>query len=177
MKYWVCKRAAAHAAEALECLGGNGFVEDSGMPLLYRDAPLNSIWEGSGNVAALDVLRAMVKEPEGLPAFMAECELARRRRRPPRRPSASASATEAAAGVRRARSRSSRPGGSSRISPSRSRRRCSCATRRPRVADAFCAARLAGEGGPRLRHAAGRRRRHGDHRARVPGMSARSSTR
>ena len=76
MKYWVCKRAPGHAAEALECLGGNGFVEDSGMPLLYRDAPLNSIWEGSGNVAALDVLRAMVKEPEGLPAFMEECELA-----------------------------------------------------------------------------------------------------
>jgi putative acyl-CoA dehydrogenase len=76
MKYWVCKRAPGHAAEALECLGGNGFVEDSGMPLLYRDAPLNSIWEGSGNVAALDVLRAMVKEPEGLPAFLAECDLA-----------------------------------------------------------------------------------------------------
>jgi putative acyl-CoA dehydrogenase len=76
MKYWVSKRAAAHAAEALECLGGNGFVEDSGMPLLYRDAPLNSIWEGSGNVAALDVLRAIVKEPAGLSAFVAECELA-----------------------------------------------------------------------------------------------------
>ena len=76
MKYWVCKRAAPHAAEALECLGGNGFVEDSGLPLLYRDAPLNSIWEGSGNVAALDVLRALVKEPEGLPAFLAECSLA-----------------------------------------------------------------------------------------------------
>jgi putative acyl-CoA dehydrogenase len=75
-KYWVAKRAAGHAAEALECLGGNGFVEDSGMPLLYRDAPLNSIWEGSGNVAALDVLRAIIKEPEGLPAFLAECELA-----------------------------------------------------------------------------------------------------
>src|SRR6185312_4941897 len=75
MKYWVSKRAAPHAAEALECLGGNGFVEDSGLPLLYRDAPLNSIWEGSGNVAALDVLRAMVKEPDGLPAFLAECEL------------------------------------------------------------------------------------------------------
>ena len=76
MKYWVCKRAAPHAAEALECLGGNGFVEDSGLPVLYRDAPLNSIWEGSGNVAALDVLRAMVKEPEGLPAFLDECSLA-----------------------------------------------------------------------------------------------------
>jgi putative acyl-CoA dehydrogenase len=76
-KYWVCKRATPHAGEALECLGGNGYVEESGMPRLLRDAPLNSIWEGSGNVAALDVLRAMLKEPEGLPAFMAECELGR----------------------------------------------------------------------------------------------------
>src|SRR5919197_4307170 len=74
MKYWVCKRAAPHAAEALECLGGNGFVEESWMPLIYRDSPLNSIWEGSGNVAALDVLRALAREPEGLPAFMAECK-------------------------------------------------------------------------------------------------------
>ncbi|MHB8695132.1 MAG: acyl-CoA dehydrogenase family protein [Solirubrobacteraceae bacterium] len=73
IKYWMCKRAPAHAAEALECLGGNGFVEDSGMPLLYRGAPLGSIWEGSGNVAALDVLRALVKEPEGLSAFISEC--------------------------------------------------------------------------------------------------------
>jgi putative acyl-CoA dehydrogenase len=63
-------------AEALECLGGNGFVEESLMPRLYRDAPLNSIWEGSGNVAALDVLRALAREPEALPAFMGEVELA-----------------------------------------------------------------------------------------------------
>jgi putative acyl-CoA dehydrogenase len=77
MKYWVCKRATPHAAEALECLGGNGYVEESGMPRLLRDSPLNSIWEGSGTVAALDVLRATVREPEGLPAFLAECELAR----------------------------------------------------------------------------------------------------
>jgi putative acyl-CoA dehydrogenase len=77
LKYWTCKRAPAHAAESLECLGGNGYVEESGMPRLYREAPLNSIWEGSGNVAALDVLRATVKEPEGLPAFMEECELGR----------------------------------------------------------------------------------------------------
>jgi putative acyl-CoA dehydrogenase len=76
MKYWSCKRAPAHAAEALECLGGNGFIEDSGMPALYRNAPLGSIWEGSGNVSALDVLRAVAKEPEGLPAFLEECELA-----------------------------------------------------------------------------------------------------
>jgi putative acyl-CoA dehydrogenase len=73
MKYWMCKRAPMHAGEALECLGGNGFVEDSGLPMLYRGAPLGSIWEGSGNVAALDVLRALVKEPDGLPAFVAEC--------------------------------------------------------------------------------------------------------
>jgi putative acyl-CoA dehydrogenase len=76
MKYWVCKRAAPHAGEALECLGGNGFVEESGMPRLFRDSPLNSIWEGSGNVAALDVLRAMGRDPDGPPAFLEECELA-----------------------------------------------------------------------------------------------------
>ncbi|HEX4734248.1 MAG TPA: acyl-CoA dehydrogenase family protein, partial [Thermoleophilaceae bacterium] len=76
LKYWVCKRGPGHAAESLECHGGNGYVEESLMPRLYRDAPLNSIWEGSGNVAALDVLRAFAKEPEGLPAFMAEVELA-----------------------------------------------------------------------------------------------------
>src|SRR4051812_37300582 len=76
LKYWTCKRGPAHAAESLECLGGNGYVEESLMPRLYRDAPLNSIWEGSGNVAALDVLRAFAKEPEGLPAYFAEVELA-----------------------------------------------------------------------------------------------------
>lgn len=75
-KYWVCKRGPAHAAEALECLGGNGYVEDSGMPRLYREAPLMSIWEGSGNVAALDALRAMAKQPESVEAFFAELDLA-----------------------------------------------------------------------------------------------------
>ncbi len=77
MKYWICKRATPHAAEALECHGGNGFVEEGPMARLLRDAPLNGIWEGSGNVMSLDVLRAMAREPEGLPAFLAECELAR----------------------------------------------------------------------------------------------------
>ncbi|MFG2107273.1 isovaleryl-CoA dehydrogenase [Micromonospora chersina] len=71
-KYWVCKRWPAHAAEALECLGGNGYVEESGMPRLFRESPLNSIWEGSGNVAALDVLRAVAKEPQVMEAFQAE---------------------------------------------------------------------------------------------------------
>ncbi|SHG58845.1 acyl-CoA dehydrogenase family protein [Streptoalloteichus hindustanus] len=75
-KYWVCKRAAPHAAEALECLGGNGYVEDSGLPRLYREAPLVSIWEGSGNVAALDVLRAMAREPGSVGAFLAELDAA-----------------------------------------------------------------------------------------------------
>jgi putative acyl-CoA dehydrogenase len=75
-KYWVCKRSPAHAAEALECLGGNGYVEDSGMPRLYREAPLMSIWEGSGNVAALDTLRALARQPESLEAFFDEVELA-----------------------------------------------------------------------------------------------------
>ncbi len=63
-KYWVCKRSTPHAVEALECLGGNGYVEESGMPRLYREAPLMGIWEGSGNVSALDTLRAMATRPE-----------------------------------------------------------------------------------------------------------------
>lgn len=63
-KYWVCKRATPHAAEAMECLGGNGYVEDFGMARLYREAPLMGIWEGSGNVSALDTLRAMATRPE-----------------------------------------------------------------------------------------------------------------
>ncbi|HYU85892.1 MAG TPA: acyl-CoA dehydrogenase family protein [Kribbellaceae bacterium] len=75
-KYWVCKRAPGHAAEALECLGGNGYVEESGMPRLYREAPLMSIWEGSGNVSALDALRAMANQPESVEVFFAELDLA-----------------------------------------------------------------------------------------------------
>ncbi|MGW3808901.1 isovaleryl-CoA dehydrogenase [Micromonospora sp. NPDC005113] len=75
-KYWVCKRWPTHAAEALECLGGNGYVEESGMPRLFRESPLNSIWEGSGNVAALDVLRVLVKEPQVMEAFQAEVSAA-----------------------------------------------------------------------------------------------------
>jgi putative acyl-CoA dehydrogenase len=74
LKYWICKRAPMHAGEALECLGGNGYVEESGMPRLFRESPLNSIWEGSGNVQCLDVLRAMIKSPASLEAFFAEVD-------------------------------------------------------------------------------------------------------
>jgi putative acyl-CoA dehydrogenase len=74
LKYWICKRAPMHAGESLECLGGNGYVEESGMPRLFRESPLNSIWEGSGNVQCLDVLRAMIKSPASLDAFFAEVE-------------------------------------------------------------------------------------------------------
>lgn len=76
-KYWVTKRCTPVAAEALECLGGNGYVEESGMPRLLRESPLNSIWEGSGNVQALDVLRALQREPEALNAFLQEVGQAR----------------------------------------------------------------------------------------------------
>jgi putative acyl-CoA dehydrogenase len=76
MKYWISKRGPIAAAEALECLGGNGFVEESIMPQFFRDIEIGTVWEGSGNVAALDVLRAMAREPEGLAAFFDECDLA-----------------------------------------------------------------------------------------------------
>ena len=75
-KFWICKRTPPHVAEALECLGGNGYVEESQLPRLYRESPLNSIWEGSGNVNALDVLRALSREPDAVAAFLAELELA-----------------------------------------------------------------------------------------------------
>jgi putative acyl-CoA dehydrogenase len=77
IKYWTCKRAPAHAAESLECLGGAGYVEESGLPRLFRQSPLNGVWEGSGNVICLDVLRAMVREPAAVDAFVAEIDLAR----------------------------------------------------------------------------------------------------
>ncbi|MFD7337247.1 acyl-CoA dehydrogenase family protein [Streptomyces violascens] len=76
-KYWVTKRCTPVAGEALECLGGNGYVEESGMPRLLREAPLNSIWEGSGNVQALDVLRALQREPQAINAFLQEVGRAR----------------------------------------------------------------------------------------------------
>lgn len=75
-KYWICKRATHHIGESQECLGGIGYVEESIMSRLYREAPVNSIWEGSGNVQCLDVLRAVGKAPEVLDTFIAELEKA-----------------------------------------------------------------------------------------------------
>jgi len=76
-KYWVCKRAPHAIGEAMECLGGNGYVEEAPLARLYREAPVNAIWEGSGNVICLDVLRAALREPETLEALRAEIGLAR----------------------------------------------------------------------------------------------------
>jgi len=140
-KYWVCKRTATHAAEALECLGGNGYVEDSGMPRLYREAPLISIWEGSGNVAALDVLRAMVSSPASVDAFLTELD--------------------AAAGADRrlddavARLRAELAAGPDQAAARRIVERMALALQgallvrhgHPAVADAFCASRLGGDWG------------------------------
>jgi putative acyl-CoA dehydrogenase len=75
LKYWVCKRTPAAVGEALECLGGNGYVEESGLPRLFRESPLNAIWEGASNVQCLDVLRALSRDPGSADAFLAELEV------------------------------------------------------------------------------------------------------
>ena len=71
-KYWICKRAPGHAYEALECIGGSGVMEDLPMPRLYREAPINAIWEGSGNVQCLDIARAIHRSPQTLDAYFEE---------------------------------------------------------------------------------------------------------
>lgn len=76
-KYWICKRAPSMVYECMECLGGMGYVEDTLLPRYFREAPVSSIWEGSGNVISLDLLRAMGREPESAPALLAEIEQAR----------------------------------------------------------------------------------------------------
>ena len=159
-KYWVCKRGPGHAFEALECLGGNGYVEESGMPRLYREMPLASIWEGSGNVMALDVLRALGRSPEVLQAFLDELDEAAGA--DPRLDAFTAALREEFAdpdGDRVARAPRRRADGARAAGlaaraprPARRRRRVlrRAARRRRRAA---------------VRHAAGGRRRAGDHRA------------
>jgi putative acyl-CoA dehydrogenase len=141
-KYHVCKRAPAHAYEALECLGGNGYVEASGMPRLYREAPLGSIWEGSGNVMALDVLRALGRDPHALELLEAEVGLAA---------GADARLDAFVEGVRA----ELRDGAELEHRARRIVERLALALQGsllvrhapPAVADAFCAARLAGDHG------------------------------
>jgi putative acyl-CoA dehydrogenase len=141
-KYWTCKRAPNHAFESLECLGGNGYVEESGMPRLYREAPLASIWEGSGNVISLDVLRALTRTPRALEVFIDELRVAE------------GADARLDARVRELESLFTDPG----TLESRARRvvesmalclQGSLLVRHapPAVADAFCASRLAGDGG------------------------------
>jgi putative acyl-CoA dehydrogenase len=142
-KYWVCKRAPMHTAEAMECLGGNGYVEESIMPRLYREAPVNSIWEGSGNVNALDVLRALERYPESLEAFYAEVERAGSDVPPLRRSLASVRTAFAAAPATLER------GARRLVEQMALLLQASLLVRHApaEVADAFCAARLDGEGG------------------------------
>jgi putative acyl-CoA dehydrogenase len=141
-KYWICKATPPLVAEALECIGGNGYVEESPLPRLYRESPLNSLWEGAGNVNALDLLRAAAKEPESVEALLAEIALA----------SGADTRLDAAAGRLR------RELADGEELEHRARRIVELAAlclqgsllvrhAPPEVADAFCATRLGGEGG------------------------------
>jgi putative acyl-CoA dehydrogenase len=139
-KYWVTKRGPAFTAEALECLGGNGYVEESGMPRHYREAPLLSIWEGSGNVNALDVLRALGREPAVAEALFAELALAR---------GADARLDAAVAGLKDGLAEASAVGARRLVERMALALQASLLVRfaPPAVADAFCATRLGGDWG------------------------------
>jgi putative acyl-CoA dehydrogenase len=141
-KYWTCKRAPNHAFESLECLGGAGYVEESGMPRLYREAPLASIWEGSGNVMSLDVLRALTRSPRSLEVFLAEVESAAGAEPRLDRRVAALKDQFADPGTLEMRAR--------RVVESMALCLQGSLLVRygaPEVADAFCASRLAGDGG------------------------------
>ncbi|MGW1286139.1 DNA alkylation response protein [Streptomyces sp. NPDC002586] len=139
-KYWVTKRGPAFTAEALECLGGNGYVEDSGMPRHYREAPLLSIWEGSGNVNALDVLRALGREPDTAEALFAELALAR---------GADARLDATAASLRDELTETDQVGARRLVERMALALQASLLVRHAPhpVADAFCASRLGGDWG------------------------------
>jgi putative acyl-CoA dehydrogenase len=141
-KYWLCKRHPPLAAEALECLGGNGFIEESMMPRLFRESPLNGIWEGSGNVICLDVLRAMARQPESVEAFFAE--LSRAEGADPRLDAAVADLR------RQLRQPEDLEGGARRLVEKMALVLQGALLARfahPAVADAFCASRLANDWG------------------------------
>ncbi len=149
-KYWVCKATPPLVAEALECLGGNGYVEESGMPRLYRESPVNSVWEGSGNVNCLDVLRALgarAREPE-MRSWPSSTSRAARTGTSTRR---SAALDRSARRCRRGGRPPARRAARARVA----RPRCSCATRRTRSptpsARRGSAARAAARTGPSRR--------------------------
>ncbi|MFE1439131.1 DNA alkylation response protein [Streptomyces sp. NPDC058739] len=139
-KYWVTKRGPAFTAEALECLGGNGYVEDSGMPRHYREAPLLSIWEGSGNVNALDVLRALTRDPRTADALFSELALAQ---------GADARLDAAVGRLRQGLASASETGARRLVESMALALQASLLVRYapPAVADAFCATRLGGDWG------------------------------
>ncbi|MFF1721736.1 acyl-CoA dehydrogenase family protein [Streptomyces sviceus] len=139
-KYWVTKRGPSFTAEALECLGGNGYVEDSGMPRHYREAPLLSIWEGSGNVNALDVLRALRRDPDTAQALFGELALAQ---------GADARLDTAVARLRDELATASEAGARRLVEHMALTLQASLLVRHapPAVADAFCATRLGGDWG------------------------------
>lgn len=139
-KYWVTKRGPAFTAEALECLGGNGYVEESGMPRHYREAPLLSIWEGSGNVNALDVLRALGRSPATAHALFDELALAR---------GADARLDAAVVRLESGLAKASETGARRLVELMALTLQASLLVRHapPAVADAFCATRLGGDWG------------------------------
>jgi putative acyl-CoA dehydrogenase len=141
-KYWVCKRAPAMIYEAMECLGGNGYVEESILPRLYREAPVNAIWEGSGNVICLDVLRALTREPDTGPALLDELRSARGGNR-------ELDALTDSLDAEIARPGEAEPVARRMVERAALALQASLLVRfaPPAVADAFCASRLAGDAG------------------------------
>jgi putative acyl-CoA dehydrogenase len=141
-KFWVCKRQPVLTAEALECLGGNGYVEESILPRLFRESPLNGIWEGSGNVICLDVLRAMARQPRSVTAFFDELD---------RAAGADHRLDEAVRSLRKdlADPDDAEPRARAIVERMALALQGSLLVRHrhPAVADAFCASRLAGEWG------------------------------
>jgi putative acyl-CoA dehydrogenase len=141
-KYWICKITPPLVAEALECIGGNGYVEESALPRLYRESPLNSLWEGAGNINALDVLRAATREPESLAALLAEIDLAA---------DANATLDEATAQLRAELADEDelelRARGVTELAALCLQASLLVRHAPPEIGDAFCATRLGGEGG------------------------------
>ena len=160
-KYRVCKTTPPLVAEALECIGGNGYVEESALPRLFRESPLNSLWEGAGNVNALDLWRAAAREPESVEALLARDRARGGRGRAARRGDASAFVRELA----RRRGGASTALAASPSSPrSACRARCSCGMRRPRSRTRSAPPGSAVRAGA-LRHAPARSRLRRDRRA------------